>query len=316
MRTRAILIAALGIVTCAGPVFAAGTAGPTVVPLHVERGPFGDPRLGIDVTLGSKTVRVLLDTGSVGLRILASAVPADAARRNGTSAAGGYASGIVLQGEQATARLSIGDPNVVESAVIELVDGISCNDQQPKCPAANGGTPEMFGALFPGIFGASNDSPPRGRCCGNPIEAFSEYGRRYIVHAKFDAPTITLGPEPTTLSNFTMIDVPRGLSPRGCIRIVGAPNDICGAVLFDTGAPAILVTTTGIVPQGGLSGELAATLTLGTWSHVFASGPRVPVRVTLRRGNQNHITIGLAALQSLDVYYDLAAGRMGFAAVE
>ncbi len=294
------------------PALAGGGAGTVVVPLHVERGPGGDQRLGIDVAVGGRTVRVLLDTGSAGLRILASALPAGEVRRTGQSAAGGYGSGLVLRGEEATARFSVGDPVAAEQTSIELVDGYGCADARPNCPAANGGTPEMFGKLFPGILGASNVDPPRGRCCANPLGALVAYGRRYIVHADFAAPTLTLAPDPAALSAFTLIDVARGTLPRGCVRLSGtAPTEVCGDVLFDTGTPQFLVTTTGIAAQGPFPAGTTATLTVGTWSHAFEIGPRTPLHLTMRRGEANRIIVGLGPLQSVDVYYDLFAGRIG-----
>ena len=298
--------------TVAQPASAGGGAGTFVVPLHVERGPHGDPRLGIDVTVGPRTVRVLLDTGSPGLRILASALPAGAAQRTGQRAAGGYASGLVLRGEEATARFSVGDPSVGEQTSIELVDGYGCADDRPNCSAANGGTPEMFGRLYPGILGASTVDPPRGRCCANPLGALVAYGRRWIVHAEFSAPTLTLGPDPATLAPFTMIDVARGTLPRGCIRLSGsAPSEVCGDVLFDTGTPQFLVTTTGAAAQGPFPPGTTATLALGTWSHAFEIGPTTAMHLAMRRGAANRIIVGLAQMQAVDVYYDLFANRMG-----
>jgi hypothetical protein len=311
MKRRTAVTLAL-LVAAAQPATAGSGAGTLVVPLHVERGPYGDPRLGIDVNVGPRTVRVLFDTGSPGLRILASALPADAARRTGQHAAGGYGSGLVLRGEEATARFAVGDSNAAEQTPIELVDGYSCADERPNCPAANGGTPEMFGKLFPGILGASNVDPPRGRCCANPLGALIAYGKRYIVHADFTAPTLTLGPDAAALAPFTMIDVARGTLPRGCLRVSSvALGEVCGEVLFDTGTPQFVVTTTGIAAQGPFASGTTATLSVGTWSHAFEIGPRTPLHLLMRRGDANRIIVGLAALQSVDVYFDLFAGRLG-----
>jgi len=314
MKPRVLYTAVLAACAITVPLVATAAAGPTTIPLHVEEYG-GVPRLGIDVMFGTKTLRFLFDTGSGGLRVLASAVPPDAAQRTGASASGGYASGIMLHGEQAIARLSIADPSVVQSTQIELVDSITCADQRPNCPAANGGTPVMFGRLFSGIFGASNATVPRGGCCINPFEAFNEYGKQYLVHANMSAPTVTLKPDSAMLAKFTMIPVPRNLMPRGCIHIPTAVNDICGEVLFDTGAPGIQVTTNTIAANGQVRAEIPARLTIGTWSHTFASA-KTPVFVALVRGNTNNIIIGLAGMQSVDVFYDLAGERMGLFAAQ
>jgi hypothetical protein len=114
-------------------------------------------------------------------------------------------------------------------------------------------------------------------------------------------------------SKFSMINVPRGLLPQGCVRVAGVPGAVCGDVLFATGSPQITLTTKGMFPQGPFS---TATLAIGTWSHTFASTPDAPLRVFVRHGTENSIVIGLVAMQSVDVYYDLSAGRMGFASAE
>jgi hypothetical protein len=309
---RAVAVVLALFVAVAQPASAGSGAGTLVVPLHVERGPYGDGRLGIDVTVGARTVRVLLDTGSAGLRLLSSAVPDGSARRLRASASGVYGSGLVLRGQEARARFAVGDSNAAEDAIIELVDGFECAQERPNCQAANGGTPEMFGLLFPGILGIGYVDPPGNRCCPNPLEALTAYGRRYIVHAQVSAPTLTLGPDPASLAAFTMIDVPHGVLPRGCLRVSGiAFGDVCGEVLFDTGTPQLVVTTTGIASAGPLPSGTTATLTVGTWSHAYAIGPATGLRLNLRRGDTNRIIVGLAALQSVDVYYDLFARRIG-----
>jgi hypothetical protein len=296
------------------PGVAFGATGPTTIPLHVEGGD-ADPRLAIDVLFGTKPVRVLFDTGSLGLRLLASAVPADAARRTGSAPINGYGTGLMLHGDQAMAALSLGDPTVTDTTQIEVVDSFSCSPERPRCPAADGGIPVMFGRMFPGILGAGNGIPPRGGCCTNPFDASGAYGKQYIVHSNFSGPNIVVRPDAATIAKFSMVSAARGVRPYGCIRLVGSPNDICGGVLFDTGTPQIEVVTNTIADSAQTSGEIPAKLTLGTWSHTFAGG-KVPVRVNLRRGNGNRIIIGLSALQSVDVFYDLAGERMGFLALE
>jgi len=305
----AAVVAAVLVGAVAAPATSAGA--PVVVPLFVERGPHGDPRLGIDVAIGERTARVLLDTGSAGLRVLASRAGA-AARRTGRAAAGGYGSGLALHGEEATTPLAIGAARG-DAVPIELVDSFDCLPEQPNCPAANGGTPEMFGVLFPGILGVSAVDPPGGRCCANPLPALAGgVGQSYVVHANFANPALILNPDAATTGRFTMVDAARGTSPHGCIRITGAePNEVCGEVLFDTGTPPCVVTTTGIGHEGAFPPRTPVTITLGAWSHTFEVGPGTPLRLNVRRGTTNRIVVGLAMLQDFDVYYDLAGSRIG-----
>ena len=310
-----IALFALGLTVVSGSgtlKVAAATDSPIVIPMHVVRGVFGEPRLGIDVTIGGTPVNLLFDTGSPGLRVLASAVPSNAARRTGMPAGGGYGTGLILQGEEGTATLAIGDAHTGRDAPIELVNGFSCAAQRPECPAANGGTPEMFGRLFPGILGASNVEPPLGRCCRNPLSTFEGgIGLTYIVHSNLEAPTLTLSPDATERIAFTMIDVRlMAAPPNGCFAISDAK--VCGDVLFDTGSPQLVVTTNGALPNGPIARGTRMTLSMGSWSHEYTLGAgSPPLRLVVQRGVTNRIVVGLAALQNIDILYDLEAGRMG-----
>jgi len=214
--------------------FVARSAGePVVVPLYVERGPHGDVRLGIDVTIDDKKARVLVDTGSVGLRVLASA-GGTATRRTGRSAGGAYGSGLMLHGVEARTPLAIGSARG-DDVTIELVDSFDCLPGR-TCAVTNGGTPEMFGVLFPGIMGLRLRDAPRGDCCANPLPALAGgVGRSYIVHANVADPALILNPDPGSVAKFTMVESALGIS-RGCVRIPSAqPSEVCGEVLFDTG---------------------------------------------------------------------------------
>jgi len=310
---RSTLITAALVALMFGAAGAPGSpaGGPVVVPLYVEHGPHGDPRLGIDVAIGERTARVLLDSGSAGLRVLASQAGAST-RRTGRAAAGRYGSGLALHGEEATTPLAIGAAHG-DAIPIELVDSFDCLPEQPNCPAANGGTPEMFGVLFPGILGVSAIDPAGGRCCANPLPALAGgVGRSYVLHANFANPALILNPDAATTGAFTMVDAARGTSPRGCIHITGAePSEVCGEVLFDTGTPPCVVTTTGVGHEGAFPPRTPLTISVGAWSHTFAVGPGTPLRLNVRRGGVNRIVVGLAMLQDFDVYYDIAGSRIG-----
>jgi hypothetical protein len=274
------------------------------VPLHVVRGPGGEPRLGIDLTVGTDAVQVLVDTGSAGLRLLANALHSGSANRTGKGAAGGYGSGLRLQGEEALASLGVGSAHA-NAVPIELVDGYSW-----AMPGLNR-TPEMFGQLFPGILGLSMMVPQRGRCCTNPLPALSDgVGKRYIVHAAFNGPQVLLDPDDATIQNFTMADIGDSGWPQGCITVDDLlPYDFCGEVLFDTGTPQLMIVGTGIDTPGAAARGAVAHLRISDWNHDFVSGG--PMRVIVRRGPANRIIVGLAALQQIDVLFDYDAHKIG-----
>jgi hypothetical protein len=289
----------------------------TVIPLHVEHGPRGAPRLGIDVTVGTHPVRLMLSTTTSGTRVLGRVLPPDAAQRTGRAGAGAFTNGLVLRGEQARAQLALPGVAGTASTLIAVVDGYDCADQRPGCPAANGRTPVMFSDPLAGMFGIGNVVPPAGGCCPNPFAAFESYPPRYVVHAAFDAPSVRLDPGDAALERFTMVDVSGAQTPLGCLRLAGGvTNKICGEMLFDTASPELAVITTGPLTPLPLPPGTTASLTVGTWSHTYAIGPDTKLHLAMRHGSQNVIVVGLAALQSVDLLYDLATERIGLHALD
>ncbi len=302
-----------GFAAAASLVLAMGT----VIPLHVEHGPAGVPRLGIDVTVGAHPVRLMLSTSTSGMRVLAGALPPGAAERTGTLAAGSFASGLVLHGERARVQLGLPGAGGTASTLVELIDRYDCADQRPGCPAANGRTPQIFGAPFAGMFGIGNAPPPAGACCPNPFNGFEAYRPRYIVHAALAAPSLTLDPGDAALRGFTMVDVTGAQTPLGCVRLAGGvTSKFCGEMLFDTGTPYLTVVTTGTIIPTPLPPGTTASITVGTWSHTYAIGSDAGLHLVMRHGPQNRIVVGLAALQSADLFYDLPTERIGLRSLD
>ena len=281
---------------------------PVVIPLHVDRGSFNENRLGIDVTLGSKTQRVLFDTGSTGLRILASALPAGSFRRTGPEAKYEYGSGTLLLGGEAVASMTIGP--VHGSVPLQVVDKVDCSSEIPNCPDQDQFQLEMFGGVYSGILGAYPRPPALEEWGENPLGALDgRIGRTFILHAALDAPSVTLNPAPATVADFTMVPIGAMGAPRGCIRVYDVQHETCGPVLFDTGSGALFVQTMGTVPGPPWT---HAVLRVGGWSHDFTIGPHAPnVPISIRRGDATRIVVGLAALQKFDVYFDLDGRRLG-----
>lgn len=285
-----------------------------VIPLHVERGPRGDPHLGIDVGLGTRTVRLELSTATPGMRMIASAVPPGAVERTGAPAGGTLVSGLVVKGEQARARLTFPGADGSVPALINVINTLACSETVPDCPAAHGRTPEAFGGLFPGVLGIGNVGPPAERCCANPFDSFGWYRQRYIVHSALDAPSIALDPDDASLRGFTPVDITGAETPIGCVRLAGgATNEICGPIVFETAVSPLVVTTTGALTATPLPPGTTATLSVGAWSRTHAIGPNTGLHLVMRSGMENRIVVGLQALQSVDLFYDVTNERIASA---
>ncbi|MBV8368267.1 MAG: hypothetical protein JO036_04960 [Candidatus Eremiobacteraeota bacterium] len=288
-----------------------------IVPLYVERGPHGIPRLGIDVALGARTARLMVSTNTTGVLVLARAVAGAPAQRTSTSVSFVFDGGMLLRGDEARARLRFRGADGTDATTVGLVDGVECYPTHPDCPAANGKTPEMFGGLFSGVFGLGLIDPPVIECCRNPFNSSGWYHERYVVHSALAAPSLILDPDDATRKRFTMVPILSAETPLGCIRLAGgATNEVCGEVSFDTTTLDLTVTTNGRITPTPLPTRTTATLTVGGWSHTYAMGVRSGPRLVMRRGAWNSIVVGLAALQSIDLLYDLPAGAIGLRALD
>jgi hypothetical protein len=281
---------------------------PVIIPLHVDRGQYGETRLSIDVTLATKTQRLMLDTGSTGLRVIATALPTGSYRRTGHEVDYDYGSGTVLKGEEAIASMTIGA--VHGNVPLEVVDKIACSQEVPNCPDQDQFQLEMFGGSYPGVLGVYPRPPAMEGCCDNPLGALeNQIGRSFVLHAAFDAPTLTLSPAPATIAGFTLVAIGALGAPQGCITVYGLGSQTCGPVIFDTGSSSIFVQTLGIVPGAPWTHAL---LRIGSWTRDFTIGPHPPdVKISIRRGEEQRIVIGIAALEKLDLYFDVDGRRIG-----
>jgi len=283
--------------------------GPIVVPLHAEMGSSGEARLGIDVTIGSSIQRLLFDTGSTGLRVLGKGLPSDAYHRTGRSVKADFGFGAELRGEEASAAISIGATHA-NNVPFQIIDELGCSPDVRDCPD-NSAMPTLFSGIYSGIFGGYISESNQKGCCASALMALDGgLGRRYILHAAFDAPTITFNPDDRAVTMFSVVDFAAFGAPRGCIRVYGAGQETCGPVIFDTGTPQLLITTTGMIPSAPWT---HATLKIGTWTHDFLLGGSGSggVPFSVHRTDVIRIVVGLTAMQQFDVYYDLEHRRVG-----
>lgn len=290
---------------------------PIVVPLHLEHSRYREPYLGLDVTIGSATKRLEVDTASPGLRVLKSAVPADSLGLTGYNATADYGNGFTLQGKVVTADLTLGGVRSEHSVQVQAVEKVTCASWFPKCSAANGGIPDEFGRLFSGVIGLVLTPATPDACCANPLfELTGHVGRAYIVHANFEKPTLTLNPDAATIAKFTTLTVPILATswPQGCISVKEVQLQVCGEIVIDTGLQETVIQDPSPSIQTLFPGGTIASLSIGAWKHNLVSGGQGDERYTIfsQRGDRKRIVLGLGALQDVDVYFDLEHGRLGF----
>jgi hypothetical protein len=281
------------------------------------------PVLIVDVAIGAKTLNVLVDTGSYGLRLVASQVPPDAVRRTGPAPQFSFATGVKVSGDLAQASVQIGGQQTAGPMPIELVTDTSCDPGRPDCPAANGKKPIMFGGQYDGIMGVSM-RPVEGLV--NPLWRLPDgLGHAFAVH--YDpagASTILLG-EPEAGYNLVHLDkgtptnVPDAPPPwipsmPVCFTEAALPGgQTCGATAFDTGTTTIQIVAPAAhnsdVPAGT---AIEMSVGQGAFSHTYTTGLGARAEIIASSPSRSQSIAGLPSYAAADVRYDLVAGTIGF----
>ncbi|MEU1825077.1 DUF3443 family protein [Streptomyces abikoensis] len=341
-----------GASTASGGASRASSVPLTYLPAGSAGGRLSVPRLQATVRIGSRSANLLVDTGSTGLKVLASAV-GDDATPTGATGSSSFLSGLKISGREARATLRLGAATA-DNQTILLVDSLGCVDQAPDCAAAHGGTPEEFGGVFDGILGigmAERDQGVKG-CCANPMSGLTGDGS-FIVHFDEEHPQLRLNPPPGTVARFRTADLKRTVTARprpgaaptamtswdpapmkACLTVTGVLDHECAPVVFDTGTPTLALEAPrpagpalGTLLPGGVvdtyGRQVALTATSADWTWTY----RMPTKEALSqplnalstpllsygRQEQAVIIAGLPAFTKVDVLYDLRGGRTGLA---
>ncbi|MEV5510813.1 DUF3443 family protein [Streptomyces orinoci] len=332
---------------------AAMTVPLTYLPAGSVGGKLGEPRLQAAVRVGSQQLNVLVDTGSTGLRVLASAVGRGNATPTGAGGSISFLSGLRVSGREAQAKVGLAGAGTWEETLL-LVDSLGCTAEVPDCEAAHGKAPEEFGGVFDGILGiglAERDQGVRG-CCANPLQAPTHNGS-FVVHFDQRRPRLLLNPDRKSLDRFSMVSLRQsvtrapapGASPTaftvwdptpitGCLSVTSVLDTQCAPMVFDTGTPTLSLQAprlpgpaAGQLVEGDIVNTFGRRLTLSVpgahWSWTYRMPPRDALDQPLNAldtpllsyGRQPHplILAGLPAFAKVDVLYDLGGGRMGLA---
>ncbi len=270
---RALFGIGAGTVLLLGSVMAAPAqdnsqpAPEVTVPIRKVVLPRGGRYFALPVRVGSKELWAGIDTGSAGLRVLSRALgPADF-RTTGDPATITFGSGTTLSGDRATATVGFG--SLSGPVTIKVVRRASCPPEHPRCAEGNlpmddlglmgGGVPHQ-GA--PAMIGLSRFDIP-------VTVPFPQLGvKRWIVDIPNDlgAGRLILDPSPESLKGFVAFPPPTGPDGRpmgairGCLRNDDTGQQLCGVIVFDTGAPGISVSSPAPLPPHWAPGTGASLL--------------------------------------------------------
>ncbi len=274
-----------------------------ITPIALEVTP--SAMLATVVVNGSAPIPVVVDTGSVGLRVF-DPVTADLG-----DAASATVHGHLLVGHVATATVQIGDIQLPAALAFELVD--------------SGDTGPYTDAGIHGILGL-------GLGAGAPAAIYNPLAQlpgitTYAIHAGgvgSTAGSLELAAVPR---GYTTVDLPpAGALPdglmawtddalAGCYRVSGSPVDPpCTDTAIDSTATTDTILANAL-PAGPLASGTAFAVAIGAFSSDFTAGVTPGQDLVTVDPSAPGATLGLELFLRFDVLYDLATGAIGFRAI-
>ncbi|NWB32022.1 hypothetical protein [Pseudomonas gingeri] len=329
---RLVSLTLLSLLACIPEAFAQG--GPReVIPIHATVMSTGNLRYSVPLNIGGVLVETMLDTGSVGLRVMPGVLQSGNARSLGEPELTQYSSGVRLQGELAQARVGLGHYSVLTP--IQVVQSASCNDIRPHCIASKvpsrdflmGGNPQK-GEGYKAILGIGMFRS----AASNPLIAMG--GRWIVVLPKPGESTsgqLIINPSNDEVRSFRTIRLQKFVAKqgdttgywrdhnlRGCLQRRDNGQSICGNSILDTGAPGFIVFADNAQPnwpndiQAHFSLTLADGSEFGQHFKVAKDGGRfVHFLTSLGKQNFHGINSGLLTFFDNYVLYDQNAGVIG-----
>ncbi|RYC32495.1 hypothetical protein D3273_08890 [Lichenibacterium minor] len=336
---RAVGLGAAALLAGAGAGRAAERAD---VPVHQTVLPDGDPRYSVPVTVGNgPPIEAALDTGSFGLRVLASALSPGQYEATDIHRRYPFGGGARFDGILARATLGVGPVRTDAPVLFQRIDRVDCVEEKPDCPASKVSAADYLiagdgypGQGFPAILGLSLRRAPGGvDGAPNPLSLAGDRSWILVLPRPGSAEPghLIIDPDDRDRAGFTLLkldpqpgtagDEPPGWADAalpGCLVGRGKDERYCGRTLLDTGAPGLSVASPaarGPKPWGaGRSASFEIGGTGGPVAIPFTSGQGPATRVTLHppRGQGPAISAGTLPYLSYEVLYDARAGTIGF----
>ncbi len=279
------------------------------------------PRLTL--SLGGRSVRAVMDTGSTGIVVAANLIPGFARLPGPPGVLTYSSSGRIMRGRWVRVAATITGANGqrVTTAPIPVlaVTREDCLRLARNCrPIAH---PRGIAMLGIG-FGREADHQPQSTPDRNPFLAVQGRGDRgYIVTRRF----VRIGLTPASAAGFATIRLTR--NPRwqdwnqapACIRVATSPP-ACGVSLMDTGVVMMYLSVPGppLVSGTRLHFLLGATgpADRAVASYGFALGhhasPLAPRAVVRAHNPRPFVNLTVRFLNGFDYLYDVTTGTVGY----
>ncbi|HEV7692991.1 MAG TPA: hypothetical protein VGO52_19310 [Hyphomonadaceae bacterium] len=291
----------------------------------------------VDVTVGGVPVEVMLDSGSVGLRLLPSAVPAAAVRKAKEQSVYSYGIGLQISGPFAKATVGVGGLETTADVYVQAIERIGCIERRPNCPGNKVSINKfrLGGRAVPdqgylAIMGVGL----RGAGVANPLANIGDGAWIITLPRPGSASpgSLVLNPTAEDRAGYTLFKLQRQVAQTpvgkiegwedvlpGCLLDIAANRQVCAPAMLDTGLFNILIRADDPKAREGWKPGVQAAL-------VF-NGPGDPIRTAPFKINSDPVTrvftsepaggepqrlmMGTLPYFSFSVLYDARAGTIG-----
>jgi len=306
------------------------------VPLHT---PADDPRPEITIRVGNDApINVILDTGSVGLRVFSDLVPTGTGKGIDVTSAQDeieYVDGTQFSGSVSDALIHIGSLTTTRVVPFELVQSVTCDPTIPECPASSGSSgfqnDGVDGIMGIGLSGAYTGDP-----ITNPLLALpAPYQDSWSIAMSGNGATLpasgalVLGAHDPGNAGAEFALQEQGASALGsptwndqfnlCWNVGGLSS--CEMSVFDSGSDLTVLSGTNFANTSTVDPGEISVLTSGTnvqvtqqvdgnplWS--FNAGSGTMGTVLVEPNGIDYVNSGVQAFYSFKVTYDELHGEI------
>jgi Protein of unknown function (DUF3443) len=326
-----LVCGAIALAACGGP-----SSDATTVPIVVHdkftaglEGMLIPVRVG---PVGAATAQCVLDTGSSGLRILASALDSSVYQRTGTMLTETFDNGMVFDGEQATAIVAVGDAATPQAIDIAVIDSVSCSTANPDCVGSAGassltdvGTMGIFGVGLRGysdstLFSAIAQLPTEQQSYAIHLDG-SGSGSLAVGLSADDFASyqfVALSPDPSGAQHPNHVPAWNDVAVPVCFAVAGsAVTQPCATeTLFDSGTTEVVLEDGGIASSaadaaGYLDAGTAFDASFGSAFDWATTATQGEIYVAASDSPNFDRILGMPFFAAFDLAFDIQAGRIG-----
>ncbi len=336
---RPVARAALVLALMSGSIEPSGAAGQGRVEIPIRQTTISDGtvRYSVPVSIGGGApIDAMLDTGSFGLRVLASALRPDQYTSTRTERRYPYGSGAVLRGPIASASVALGSASTEAPIGIQVVTSVGCASDRPHCPVSKipasqygiGGD-GFAGEGFKAILGVSLRRAPAATGANNPLADIADSSWIINLPRPGEAAPgdLILDPAPDEAAGFVAFQ----LQPQtgetgdgsgwmdarlpGCLK-EGEAEPVCAPTLLDSGAPGVVIMTEDVSPSSSTGAGVPASLSFSEGASdvsagfVTGSDPATTIKREPPRQFGPRIMAGSVPFYTLSVLYDAKHGTI------